>query len=90
METFVTKNRKSGPPSHVSLFIPRLLCHLKKDWDLPIMSSLFLFHGTLVTVFRLSMMAQVQNPTTIFPVVSTAFHYTVLKKYKGKCCYVVT
>ena len=45
--------------------------------------ALFLFHSTLVGLLGLSMMAQVQNPTTEFPVVSTACHYTVLEKYKG-------
>lgn len=90
METLVPKSHKSGPPNGVSVVIPRLFCHLKKDGDLPMMSpplSFFLFHSTLVTVFALSVVAQVQNPTTILPVVSTAFHYTVLKKFTRKMPY---
>ena len=85
METFVPKSHKSGAPNGVSIVIPRLLCHLKKDLDLPIMSPPFLFfllHSTLGTVFGSSVMAQVQNPTTIFPAVTTAFHYIVLQKVK--------
>lgn len=44
----MTKSHKSGPPNDVSLVIPRLLGHLKKDQDLPIMSPTFLIYRTLV------------------------------------------
>lgn len=50
------------------------------------MSPSFLkkIHSTFVTVFGLRVIAQIQNLTTVFPVVSIAFHYTVLEKCKGE------
>lgn len=52
--TFVPKSHKSGAPNVVSVVIPRLLCHLKKDLDLPIMSPPFLFFYSTVPLAQCS------------------------------------
>lgn len=82
METFVT-TAISQAPQVMFLFSPKEGPGLS-NYVVPFIYSTVPCHSVQVHV-----LAQIQNLTTVFPVVSTAFHYTVLEKYKWKYCYAI-
>lgn len=83
METSVTR-AISQAPQVMFLLSP------KEGPGLSNYVALFIYSTVLCHSVQVHVLAQIQKLTTVFPVVSTAFHYSILEQYKRKYCYAIT